>query len=577
MRVTKGIPSLTTIVSISIINSFWWHRQAVRQKPAKLPSSVRFRVPPSFKEHPMTTAKELIFEEQARGKLHEGIEKLSDVIAITLGPTGRYVGLDAQWGAPSITNDGYSIVCELELKDQFLNMGASIVKEAAGKMKDKCGDGTTTTILLLHALVKQGIKNLTSGAAPIGIKRGMEKALEAIVQELSKMALPIQDEHATRNVAIIAASGSEEVGDLIAEAIHKAGKTGVITIEEGKTTETSLETVDGMQLDRGYLSGYFVTDGEQQTCLMHGAKVLITDKQIQSIQEILPILEIVAKTGQELLIIADDLATDLLSTLVVNKLRGTLKVCAIKAPGFGDQRKAVLADIAILTGGTVISDETGMVLSEAEIDVLGEADKIVINKEKTLIVGGRGSAEQLEGRIAQLEAEIEESTTSYDKEKLEERRAKLAGGVTQIRVGGATEPEMRQKKQLFEDSLNSTRAALEEGIVPGGGVALLRASKAVRKLDLSGDELTGAEIVCKACEAPLRQIVANSGYDPSTILEQIISKEVPFGFNAKTEKVEDLLAAGVIDACKIVASGLTIAVGAAGMVLLTEVLMGNSD
>jgi chaperonin GroEL len=525
----------------------------------------------------MSTAKELIFEEIARDKLREGIEKLADVAAVTLGPTGRHVGLDQDFGAPLITHDGYTSVNKLELKDQYLNMGASMVKEVAAKMKEKCGDGTTTAILLLRAFVKNGIKNVAAGAAPISIKRGMEKALSAILQELTKMALPIADEHSIRNIAVISASGFSSVGDLISEAIAKVGKNGVITIEEGKSTETKLEMVEGMQIERGYLSGYFVTDAEEQAAVLHNAKVLITDKKIQSIHELLPLLEPLAKTGQPLLIIADDLAGDALSTLVINQLRQTLKICAIKAPGFGDDRKAILQDIAILTNGTCVSEELGMSLDKADITVLGEVQKVVIKKENTVFIGGKGDLEALKNRLSQLEAESLACTTAYDKEKIEERRAKLAGGVAVIQVGGTTEPEMRQKKQLFEDSLSSTKAALEEGIVPGGGVALLSAAKAALKLGLTGDELTGAEIVIKGCAAPFRQIVANCGLDPSTLLEQATSKGMPFGFNAKTGKVEDLLSAGIIDAKKVVANALTFAVGAAAMVLLTEVLIGNLE
>ena len=525
----------------------------------------------------VTAAKELIFEGEARDKLREGIEICADVISITLGPTGRNVGLQPSFGIPEITHDGYSILKDIEFKDQYLNMGAAIAKEAAAKMKERCGDGTTTTVLLLQALVKNGIKNIGAGATPIEIKRGMEKALEAILQELLRMALPIQDDHAVRNVAVISASGNEGIGDLISEAIRKAGKSGVITIEEGRATQTSLEMVEGMQFDRGYLSAYFVTDAEQQCVEMHRVKILITDKKIISIQEILPLLQAVAKTGQELLIIADDIESDTLSTLVVNKLRGTLKVCAIKPPGFGDGRRTLLEDLAILTGASVVSAETGMVLDEMALNVLGEAEKVVVTKDKTVVVGGKGSPEQIKSRTQQLEWEIRECINPYEQEKLEERRAKLSGGVAVIRVGGTTEPEMRQKKQLFEDSLNSTRAALEEGIVPGGGIALLRASKAAMKLGLVGGELTGAKIVLKACEAPFRQIVTNTGHDSSTVLEEMISKELPFGFNAKSEKVEDLLAAGVIDARKIVSSSLQLAIGTAGVVLLTEVLIGDSS
>ena len=524
----------------------------------------------------MTAAKELIFEEQAREKLRDGIEQLADVVGVTLGPKGRNVGLQASWGAPTITNDGNSIVKDIEFKDQYLNMGASIAKEAAAKMKEKCGDGTTTTILLLRALVQNGVKNISSGASPIGLKRGMDKALDAILQELTALSIPIKNDQETKNIAIVSASGNEEIGTFISDAIKKAGKGGVITIEEGKTTETAIEIVEGMQFDRGYSSSYFCTNAENLLVEMNNVKILITDKKISSIQEILPLLQAVASTGQELLLIADDIEGDALSTLVINKLRGTLKVCAVKAPGFGDRRKALLEDLAILTGATVVSEDTGMVLKEASVEVLGDADKIVVTKEKTTLIGGQGDPEKIKTRVSQLIAASKEAESSYDKEKLEERKAKLSGGVAVIRVGAPTEPEMRQKKQAFEDSLNSTKAALEEGIVPGGGIALLRASKATSKLKLQGDELTGAQIVLKACEAPFRQIVTNAGLDGSVILEQILSSEVSFGFNAQTEKVEDLLISGVVDPSKVVKNGLQFAISSAGIILLSEVLIGNA-
>ncbi|HEX4840159.1 MAG TPA: chaperonin GroEL [Rhabdochlamydiaceae bacterium] len=521
----------------------------------------------------MTTPKELIFEELAREKLCEGIEQLAAVVSVTLGPKGRNVGLQASFGAPTITNDGNSIVKNIELKDQYLNMGASMAKEAAAKMKEKCGDGTTTTILLLCSLVQNGLKNISSGASPISLKRGMDKALEAIVDELTALSIPIKNDKETKNIAVVSASGNEEIGTFISDAIKKAGKGGVITIEEGKTTETLIEVVEGMQFDRGYSSSYFCTNAENLIVEMHDAKIVITDKKISSIQEILPLLQSMAGTSQELLIIADDIEGDALSTLVINKLRGTLKVCAVKAPGFGDRRKAMLEDIAVLTGATVVSEETGMVLKEATIEVLGEAEKIVITKEKTILIGGKGNPEKIKARIKQLTAESKAAESAYDKEKIEERKAKLSGGVAVIRVGAPTEPEMRQKKQAFEDSLNSTKAALEEGIVPGGGIALLRASKTV-KLKLHGDELTGAQIVLKACEASCRQIIINAGHDGSILLEQILSSAITMGFNAQTEKVEDLVASGVVDPLKVVKHGLQIAVSSAGIILLSEVLIG---
>jgi chaperonin GroEL len=523
----------------------------------------------------MSTPKELIFEEAARNKLREGIDQLADIVGVTLGPKGRNVGLQASWGAPTITNDGNSIVKDVELKDQYANMGVSLGKEVASKMKEKCGDGTTSSILLLRALVQNGVKNIASGASPIALKRGMDKAVDALIQELEKTSIAIKSEKETKNIAVASASGNEAIGSMIADAVKKVGKEGVITIEEGKSTETTIEMVEGMQFDRGYLSAYFCTNAEAMSIEMSDAKVLITDKKIGSVQEILSILQAVASTASELLIIADDIEGDALSTLVVNKLRGTLKVAAVKAPGFGDRRKALLEDIAILTGGTLLSEETGNPLKDATIAMLGSAEKILINKEKTTIVGGKGTAKQIAARIKQIDAEIADATSSYDKEKLDERKAKLSGGVAVIRVGAATEPEMKQKKQMFEDSLNSTRAAIEEGIVIGGGCALLRASKSV-SLKLEADESIGSQIVLKACLAPFKQIVENTGFDSSVVLEEVFSSGIHFGFNAMNEKVEDLLKSGVVDPAKVVKNALRFAVSTAGIVLLSEVLIGNA-
>jgi chaperonin GroEL len=449
-------------------------------------------------------------------------------------------------------------------------------KEVASKMKEKCGDGTTTSILLLRALVQNGTKNIASGASPINLKRGIDKAVDAVLRELEAIAIPIKTDKETRNIAIAAASGKAEVGNLIADAFQKCGKEGVITIEEGKTTETTVEMVEGMQFDRGYTSAYFCTNNETLVCEMQNVRILITDKKISSIQEILPILQTIATSAQELLIIADDLEGDALSTLVINKLRGSLKVCAVKAPGFGDRRKALLQDLAVLTGATLVTEDTGMQLKDADPSVLGSAEKVIITKDKTTIVGGSGSHKDVQARVKQIDAEIAKTTNSYDKEKLEERKAKLCGGVTVIRVGASTEPEMKQKKQLFEDSLNSTRAALEEGVVAGGGIALLRARKAIFSLKLEGDEAIGAQIVFKACEAPCRQIVANAGFDPSVTLQEIESKETNFGFNAVSEIVEDLLKAGVVDPAKVVKTALRFAASVSGIILISECLIGDA-
>jgi chaperonin GroEL len=518
----------------------------------------------------MTTAKEIIFEEEARNALRDGIDQLADVVAITLGPRGRNVGLQASWGSPTITSDGHSIAKDVEVKDPFRNIGISMAKEVASKIKEKSGDGTTTGIVLLRALVQAGVKNIASGANPTAIKRGMDKALERIFKQIDALAISVKGSQDTRNIAAVSASGDREIGDKIGECFDKVGKTGVVAIEEGKGTETTIEIVDGMQFDRGYASPYFATNGEKLTVEMNNPYLLITDKKIASAQEILPILQHVASSGQELVIIADDIEGDALSTLVVNKLRGTLKVAAVKAPGFGDRRKEMLEDIAVLTCGHVVTEEKGLLLREAESDVLGRADQVIITKEKTTIVGGKGEQKAIQGRIAQIEAELKKTTSSYDKEKLEERKAKLQGGVAVIKVGAPTESEMKKKKQMFEDSLNATRAALEEGIVPGGGIALLRASRSVADLKLGKEEEVGAKILYRACEAPFRQIAMNSGFDPSVLLEEVLKGGKTVGFNALTEKVEDLLQCGVIDPVKVVKNSLSHAVSMAGIVLLSE-------
>jgi chaperonin GroEL len=523
-----------------------------------------------------STPKEIIFEEEARELLLAGIKKLADVVAFTLGPKGRNVGLEKSWGAPTITNDGSSIVKDISLKDQYENMGVAMAKEVVQQIKEKCGDGTTTGTLLLKALVENGIKNIASGASPIGIKRGMEKAVEAIVKQIEKEAIPVKNAKEIRNIATASASGNEEIGSLISEAMEKVGRSGVITIEEAKGTETTIELVEGMQFDRGYISPYFCTNADKMSVEMDNAQLLIVDKKVSSAHELLPILQSIASSGRELLIIAEDIDSDALSTLVVNKLRGTIRVAAVKAPGFGDRRKAMLQDIATLTGATVVSEETGMSLKEIPVSVLGTADKITITKENTTIVNGGGSPKEIQARIAQIENEIAATKSSYDKEKLEERKAKLSGGVAVIRVGAATEPELKQKKQVYEDSLNSTKAAIEEGIVPGGGVALLRASKAIGHLQLEGDEAIGYKILLAACEAPLKQIVSNTGLDGPVVLAEVLESGPHYGFNAMTEKVEDLMAAGVIDPAKVVKNCLMHAASVAGIVLISEALIADA-
>lgn len=519
--------------------------------------------------------KELIFEEEARQKLFLGMKKLADVVACTLGPKGRNVGLEKSWGAPTITNDGSSIVRDFELKDTFENMGVSIIKEAVQKIKEKCGDGTTTGTLLLKTLVEFGLKVVSAGASPISLKRGMEKAVDAILKELDRLAIPVKGQQEIIDVAAVSASSNKEIGETIAKAIERVGRTGVITVEEAKGTETTIEIVEGMQFDRGYMSSYFCTNAEKMLVEMNNPSILLVEKKITSVHDLLPLLQSIASTGKELLIIADDLEADVLSTLVVNRLRGTLRIAAVKAPGFGDNRKAMLQDIAVLTGATVISEERGTNLREADASVLGQCEKVVVSKETTTIVSTAGDKEAIQARISQLEAEMKKATNEYDKKKLDERKAKLSGGVAQIRVGAATEPELKNKKQAFEDSLNSTRAALESGIVPGGGVALLRASEVVKKLVLEGDEMLGAKIVIQACETPIRQIVANTGFDSSVIVTEVLKKGFSFGFNAVTEKVEDLVAAGVIDPVKVVKDALRYASSSAGITLISEVLIAD--
>ena len=523
------------------------------------------------------TPKDIIFDEEARNYLLTGIKKLADVIAFTLGPKGRNVGLEKSWGAPTITNDGGSIIRDIQLPQKYENMGVAIAKEVVQKIKEKCGDGTTTGAILLRALVEVGIKNISAGASPISLKRGIDKAVEAVIKEIEKISIPVKTKQETSNVATVSASGNREIGNLIADVMEKVSNSGAITIEEGKTLETTSELVKGMQFDRGYISPYLCTNLEKMTLDMDHAQILLVDKKINNIHELIPILQSTATTGRELLIIAEDIEGDALSTLVVNKLRGTLKVAAVKAPGFGDRRKAMLQDIAVLTGATVVSEEVGMNLKDATPAVLGSAQKISITKDKTTIVDGAGSKEAIAERIQQIDAEINNSKSAYDKEKLEERKAKLGAGVAVIRVGAATETELKQKKQMFDDSLSSTRAALEEGIVPGGGVALLNASQVIAQLNLQGDEAIGAKIVQHACEAPIKQIAINGGFDGSVTLNQILQSPKNYGLNVVSGEVEDLVAAGVIDPAKVIKSILTYAASAAGIVLLSEALIADAD
>ncbi len=524
-----------------------------------------------------STPKEIIFEEAARNLLLSGIKKLVEAVAATLGPKGRNVGLEKSWGAPIITNDGNSIIKEISFKDQYENMGAMMAKEAVQKIKDKSGDGTTTGAILLRYLCEHGIKQVAAGASPIGIKRGMDKALECVIKGIEKAAKQISSNEEIINIATASASGHEEIGNLIGEAMKKVGTTGVITVEEAKGTATTIEIVEGMQFDRGYISAYFCTNSDKMNVeISNHPQILIIDKKVSNIHEILPILSAIATSGKELLIIAEDIESEALSTLVVNRLRGTLKVVAVKAPGFGDRRKALLQDIATLTGATVVSEDVGISLEATSTDILGSAEKITVTKENTTIINGSGKPEAIKARVKQIENEISLVTSSYDKEKLEERKAKLSGGVAIIRVGAATEPELKQKKQMFEDSLNSTKAAIEEGVVPGGGVALLRASRSLDDLKLTGDEALGAKIVKGACESPLRQIVVNAGDDGSVIAMEVLQAKPTFGYNAMTGKIEDLVAAGIIDPAKVVKNSLIYALSTAGIVILSEALIGEA-
>ena len=522
-------------------------------------------------------AKDIIFDIEAREKLLVGIETLADVVGVTLGPKGRNVGLEKSWGAPSVTCDGSSIVKDITLKDQFENMGAAMGQEVSAKIKEKCGDGTTTGVILLRAIVKNGIKNIASGANPMSVKRGIDKAVDVLIKEIEKMAVPVKSQNEIVNVASVSAGGNSEVGSIIADAMEKVDRSGVITIEEGKGTDTTVEIVEGMCFDRGYISPYFCTNAENLTVEMENPYILFVDKKISSVHDLVPVLQTVATSGKELLIIAEDIESDALSALVVNKLRGTIKVAAVKAPGFGDRRKAMLEDMAVLTGGAVVSEDVGMNLKEVSTDSLGLTERVIITKDNTTIIGGKGKSDNIKARIKQIENEHKETKSSFDKEKLEERKAKLSGGVAVIHVGAATEPELKQKKQLFEDSLNSTKAAVEEGIVPGAGVSLMRCRSVVEELNLAGDEAVGAAIVYNICEAPMRKIIENAGFESSILIEEVRGAGGNCGFNALTEKVEDLIKAGVIDPVKIVRTALLHAASVAGMVIISEALITDAQ
>jgi chaperonin GroEL len=517
-------------------------------------------------------AKELVFSGDARAKLKRGVDQLAEAVKATLGPKGRNVVLDKKFGNPTVTKDGVTVAKEVELPDPIENMGAQMVKEVATKTSDVAGDGTTTATVLAQAIFREGLKNVTAGANPMALKRGIEKAVEFVVDELKKMSVPTKGKKEIAQVGAISANNDGEIGDLIAEAMEKVGKDGVITVEEAKGLATELETVDGMQFDRGYLSPYFVTDPDKMEAVLDDAYVLIHDKKVSSMKDLLPILEKVAQAGKPMLLIAEDVEGEALATLVVNKLRGTLKVCAVKAPGFGDRRKEMLRDIAVLTGGKVISEEVGFKLENAVLADLGRAKRIVIDKDNTTIVDGAGSRKEIEGRIGEIRAAIDKSTSDYDKEKLQERLAKLAGGVAVINVGAATETEMKEKKARVEDALHATRAAVEEGIVPGGGVALLRIQATLGRVKADDeDEKIGVDIVRRALEEPIRAIAQNAGAEGSIIVAKVReAKEKNFGYNAQTGDFEDLVTAGVIDPTKVTRTALQNAASIAGLLLTTE-------
>ena len=522
-------------------------------------------------------SKQLQFKEEARAALLRGVNVLSHAVKVTLGPKGRNVVIDKKFGSPTITKDGVTVAKEIELKDHFENMGAQMLKEVASKTSDIAGDGTTTATVLAQAIFRAGLKNVTAGANPTALQRGIERAVEKVVLELQKMSKSTKDKKEIAQVATIAANNDATVGSLIAEAMEKVGKDGVVTVEEAKGMETTLEVVEGMQFDRGYLSPYFVTDAERMEAVLEDCLILVSEKKLSVMKDMLPLLEQVAQSGKPLLIVAEDVEGEGLATLVVNKLRGTLSACAVKAPGFGDRRKAMLEDIALLTAGKAITEDLGIKLENLKLEDLGRAKKVVVTKDNTTLIDGAGKSASIEGRIKQIRAQIEETTSDYDREKLQERLAKLAGGVAVIKVGAATETAMKEKKARVEDALNATRAAVEEGIVPGGGVALLRASVALDSLKLSGDEATGVDIVRRALEEPLRQIVHNAGLEGSIVVEKVkSSKDASYGFDAESNQYVDMVKAGIIDPTKVERVALQHAASIASLLLTTEALITDN-
>jgi chaperonin GroEL len=520
-------------------------------------------------------AKILQYDEDARRSILKGVNTLADAVKVTLGPKGRNVILDKSYGAPNVTKDGVTVAKEIELEDRFENMGAQMVKEVASKTSDVAGDGTTTATILAQAIYREGAKTVAAGSNPMDLKRGIEKAVAVVVAELKKLSKPTKDQKEIAQVGTISANNDEAIGEIIAEAMGKVGKEGVITVEEAKGLDTELEIVEGMQFDRGYISPYFVTNAEKMEVNFEDCYILINEKKISSMKDLLPILEQIAKMGKPLLIISEDIDGEALATLVVNKIRGTLQVAAVKAPGFGDRRKAMLEDIAILTGGKMISEDMGAKLENTQVTDLGRAKRITVDKDNTTIIDGGGDRAALEGRVKQIRAQIEETTSDYDREKLQERLAKLVGGVAVIKVGAATETEMKEKKARVEDALNATRAAVEEGIVPGGGVAYLRALPALETLNLEGDEQIGVKIIRKALEEPLKMIVTNAGMEGSIAVEKVKEQKGAFGFNARTDQYEDLIEAGVIDPTKVTRFALQNAASVAALMLTTQCMIAD--
>jgi len=525
-------------------------------------------------------AKRVVYGEDARAKLKAGVDKLANAVKVTLGPRGREVIIEKKWGSPLVTKDGVTVAKEIELKDPYENMGAQLVKEVASKTSDVAGDGTTTATVLAQAIFTEGLKAIASGANPMDLKRGIDKAVSVVVEEIKELSIPVSGRREIEQVATVSANNDQTIGKIIADAMEAVGKDGVITVEESKSAETTLETVQGMQFDRGYLSPYFITNPDKMECVLEEPYILIYEKKVSNVKDLLPVLEQVVRAGRPILIIAEDVEAEALATLVVNHLKGVIRACAVKAPGFGQRRKDYLQDIAILTNGTAITEELGIKLESVTLDMLGRADKVIVDKDNTTIVGGKGSKEAIQARIEQIRKKIQETTSDYDREKLQERLAKLSGGVAIIRVGAATEAEMKEKKARVEDAVHATKAAVEEGIVPGGGVALVRASETLDNLNVDNpDQQIGVDIVKKACRAPLRQIAANAGFEGYVVLEKVIAlgkeKGVNYGFDASVGEYKDMVEAGIIDPTKVVRTAIMNAASVAGTMLTAEALVAE--